>query len=360
MSNAQNSGPVPAQSSHGPQSCTDDWRPAATWSRLRKRATHLAAIRAFFSERQVLEVETPALHPAAIPETHIEPMTCSHPADPAGAPMFLHTSPEAAMKRLLAAGSGPIYQICHVFRAGEQGQWHNPEFTMLEWYRPGWSWHALMDEVHALVATLTDCGPAYTLSYRQALMDYAGVDPFAENIGPVLRATLMQIPDATSGVEPVPAGLLGAQEEDLLDLFDWLWLSRVEPALVRMGQPEAGTARRRAVFITGFPVARAAMSMIDPGPPPTAQRFELYLDGIELANGYQELTDAAEQSRRLEQVNAQRIAQQRPPLPVDHRFLAALAAGMPACAGVALGVDRLIARACDCDSIHDVLTFPLA
>ncbi|MBF0124819.1 MAG: EF-P lysine aminoacylase GenX [Magnetococcales bacterium] len=316
-----------------------DWRPTATWQRLQQRALLLSHCRRFFSERGVLEVDTPSLSRSALPEHHIEPITCCADGSSAGA-LFLHTSPEAAMKRLLAAGSGPIYQLCHVFRAHEMGPHHHPEFTMLEWYRPGWNWFQLMMEVAELVGQLLDIElPPHpfplTMSYRQALIQYAGIDLLEEN-----QATLRR---------HLPADQAAAlSDSDYETLLDWFWVDRVEPALAR---------HHPALFITHFPVARAAMARVDPGPPATACRFELYIHGVELANGYQELTDAGEQERRLVAANDQRRLQGLVSLPIDQHFLAALAEGMPECAGVALGFDRLVMLACGATSIDQVTAF---
>ena len=301
------------------------WQPAASRKALAARAALLASIRAFFQARRVLEVETPLLGTATAPERHMEPLPCRGG--------YLRTSPEMEMKRLLAAGSGPIYQICRAFRQDEAGPLHNPEFTILEWYRPGWDWQELMAEVEALTRDLLGIGPARRLTYRQAFLDHAGIDPFSAD-----RATLEA---AVRGA--VPGGL------DRPGLLDLLLLQRVEPALKQSGG---------AVFLSDFPPWAAAMARIDPGPPAVAQRFELYVDGVELANGYQELTDAAEQRRRLEAVNRERATEGAASLPLDARFLQALEAGLPGCAGVAMGVDRLLMCRLQATDLREVLAFP--
>ncbi|MBF0158414.1 MAG: EF-P lysine aminoacylase GenX [Magnetococcales bacterium] len=319
---------------------TIGWQPTASWSVLRQRALLLARCRDFFAARGVMEVETPILSRAAVPECHIEPLSCREAHQ--SRLLFLHTSPETAMKRLVAAGSGPIYQLCHVFRAGEVGAHHHPEFTMLEWYRPSWSWHQLMAEVAELVSQLLDQPalsqhPLPTMSYQQALLQYAGIDAWCHD-----RHVLGR------GLAADQAAMLGQLDHE--DLLDWFWVDRVEPAL-RQHHP--------ALFITHFPAARAAMARIDPSPPATACRFELYVHGVELANGYQELTDAGEQQRRLVQANQQRQQQGLSPLPLDQHFLAALAHGLPECAGVALGFDRLMMLACGAESIDQVMAFQI-
>ncbi|MBF0626173.1 MAG: EF-P lysine aminoacylase GenX [Magnetococcales bacterium] len=300
-------------------------RPAADRDTLVARARILDAVRAFFRQRGVLEVETPQLARAVAPEPHIDPLPCRDG--------FLLSSPEPFLKRLLAAGSGPVFQLGKVFRAGEVGRLHNPEFTLLEWYRPGWSLAALMDEVAELVQAIAPRPPAAMMTYRELFRRHAGVDPF--------DAPLDRL--AAAAPSPPPIGL------DRDGLLDWLLVERIEPALMAAGG---------LLFVTAYPASRAAMACIDPGPPPVAQRFELYLDGVELANGYQELTDAAEQRRRLEQANAHRRAQGLAPLPIDGFFLEALAAGLPPCAGVALGVDRLVMAALGKGRLAEVLAFP--
>ncbi|MBF0589574.1 MAG: EF-P lysine aminoacylase GenX [Magnetococcales bacterium] len=305
-----------------------DWRPSASLKALQTRANTLATLRAFFQERGVMEVETPALASTAAAESHLEPISC-----PMG---YLQTSPESAMKRLLAAGSGPIYQISHAFRSDEQGPSHNPEFTMLEWYRPGWSYHQLRQEVLDLVQRCMDCGPAETITYRAAFQRYAGVDPFS----------------VTEEQLEAEARQLGLTMESSMDRDSWLDLlmvERVEPGLAELA---------RAVFIVDFPTSRAAMAQIRPDHPPVAERFELYLDGLELANGYQELIDPKEQRHRLMEENRQRHLRGANPLPLDERFLAALDHGLPACAGVALGVDRLLMAEIETKEIAQVMAFP--
>lgn len=324
------------------------WRPVATPAILRQRAHLLHQVRNFFWQRGVMEVETPQLLPGVAPELHQDPIACQ-----CG---FLSTSPETTMKRLLAAGCGPVYQICRSFRAGEQGVLHNPEFTILEWYQPGWSYRDLMIEVESLLWTVLECtgwlarGGKRTRAecwhYREAFRHFAGVDPFTDSVA-LLRAACQG--ESTAGVrserqiDPLPEGL------DRQDLLDLLLLQQVEPGLKRRGGP---------VFLLDFPPEAAAMARIDPGPPAVAQRFELYMEGVELANGYQELTDPVEQQHRLLHTNQQRQQTGKQPLPIDERFLHALAHGLPACAGVAVGLDRLIMLALGANQIQEVMAFP--
>ncbi len=321
------------------------WRPGADFIALRLRADLLARIRAFFAERGVLEVETPALSAAAITDPNLASFAVSYtgPGPRHGWTLYLHTSPEFPMKRLLAAGSGSIYQIARVFRDGEAGRLHNPEFTLLEWYRVGFDHHRLMDEVTDLTTELlagsVPLAEPERLSYRAAFQRYLGLDPH--------RATVAEL---AAGAErfavPIPPGMPTNDTDPWLDL---LLTHRIEP---RLG---AG----RLTFLHDYPASQAALARLRPGDPPVGERFELYLNGIELANGFRELGDAGEQRRRFEAENAARRALGLPEMPVDEHLLAALAAGLPDCAGVALGFDRLAMLAAGKKSLGEVLAFPL-
>ncbi|MEO5362328.1 MAG: EF-P lysine aminoacylase EpmA [Magnetococcus sp. DMHC-8] len=322
------------------------WRPAASRSILQQRARLLQRVRAFFWQRGVMEVETPHCLPSVAPELHQDPIVCQQG--------FLLTSPETAMKRLLAAGLGPIYQIGRAFRSGEHGALHNPEFAILEWYRPGWTCLELMTEVEALlVAVWADgpgapCGPdrpAAIWRYADAFRHFAGVDPFTDSQATLLAASRQGV----SPLSPVLPSCLLPDDLEREALLDLLLVQQVEPGLRAMGG---------AVFLVDFPPAAAAMARIEPGPPAVAKRFELYVAGVELANGYQELTDPIEQRARLLQVNRQRQELGKVPLPIDEPFLQALAHGMPECAGVALGLDRLVMLAVGAERIQEVMTFP--
>lgn len=308
-----------------------DWRPSASPERVRLRAGLLADIRAFFAERGVLEVETPLLGAATVADVHIDSFEVPAPGAP---PLYLQTSPEFAMKRLLAAGAGPIYQICKAFRRGESGRRHNPEFTLLEWYRPGFSMERLMDEVAELADRVLACGAVTRLSYRQAFMDRLGLDPHAPDAD-ALRRQLRRRVEIDDG---------GLTDGERLQL---LMTHCVEPSL-----PEH-------CLLYDYPADQAALAAVRPdaGGAPVAKRFELYAKGLELANGYFELTDAAEQRRRFEAELAERRRRSLPEPPMDRRLLAALESGLPACAGVALGVDRLLMLAAGADDIREVLNF---
>lgn len=320
----------------------DSWLPAATREALVTRATVLARIRRFFADRGVLEVETPILSHAATTDPRLQSFVTRYtgPGAPRGTPLFLHTSPEFPMKRLLAAGSGSIFQICKVFRDGETGRLHNPEFTLLEWYRVGFDHLQLMDEVAALIReTLADVlalGPAVRLSYRDAFGEYCGLDPHtAETTELRARARSLNLaPD------------LGDDRDAWLDL---LLTHAIEPHL----------GRGHVTLLYDYPASQAALARVRPGPPAVAERFEAYLNGVELANGFHELADAGEQRARFACDLRRRAAERLAGVAVDERLLAALAAGLPDCAGVALGIDRLVMLRAGARSLHEVLAFPI-
>ena len=319
-----------------------EWRPTAGLTALQRRAAMLARLRAFFAERGVLEVETPLLSAETTLDPHLEPLSSRVEAPGIERRrMYLQTSPELAMKRLLAAGSGSIYQVCKAFRGGERGRWHNPEFTILEWYRVGWDVHRLMTEVAALIETLLAGSrrlePAVYTGYADLLRRHAGVDPYEASTGDLRRA----VEDTRSPVET--SGL------DRDDLLSRLFGERVEPRL----EPD------RVTIVFGYPASQAAMARIDASDPRTAERFEAYVGGIELANGYGELVDPREQRRRLESDRARRREFGRPLPPMPHRFLAALEAGLADCAGVALGLDRLLGLELDANGIDELVPFPI-
>lgn len=315
------------------------WRPAATTENLRERARVIQKIRTFFADRDVLEVDTPALSHSTVTDLHLHSLKTSAtlPGHAWPVELFLQTSPEFAMKRLLASGSGPIYQVCKAFRDQEDGRRHNLEFTMLEWYRPGWNHHRLMREIDELLAVVLSLPPAVRMTYGEVLAEYSGVnDAYRDGAG-TLRSCALE-----RGVDDVPG----------LDRNGWLSLIMtqiVEPALA--GGPP--------VFIHDFPSDQAALSRIRHGTPPVAERFELYVGGVELANGYHELIDPVEQRRRFEADNGARSRAGLPVVSLDSHLLAALEHGLPECAGVALGVDRLVMSAVGAETIDDVLTFPV-
>jgi len=320
-----------------------DWRPTASLEMLRLRATLLARIRAFFARTEVLEVDTPALSLAAAtdPALHSFATTYHGPGPRAGATCYLQTSPEFPMKRLLAAGTGSIYQVCKVFRDGEYGSMHNPEFTLLEWYRTGYDHIDLMDEVERLLReVLEDIKPLTSVrhwTYRDLFGEFAGVDPFAVTV-PELQALLHSRHDIA------PVGLSASELDPWLDL-----------TLTHVIEPGLGPG---LVFVRDYPASQAALARLRPGRPPVAARFEVYLDGIELANGFHELADADEQRQRFKAECRRRVESGDTAVCIDERLLAALESGLPECAGVALGLDRLLLVAGGGRSLHDVIAFP--
>ena len=302
----------------------------------------LNAIRGFFAERGVLEVETPITSRAAVSDPALESLSTRW-HDPGGAdglPLYLQTSPEFPMKRLLAAGCGPIYQACKVFRDGERGRLHHPEFSLLEWYRPGWDHRRLMGEVADLVRRVLDAPglAAEGLSYRDLFRERLQLDPWHADLGDLCRAAAAQ----------------GIQGIDALDLSLDGWLD-----LLLTHCLEAGLGRGCMTFVYDYPPSQAALARVRPGPEPAGERFELYLEGMELANGYNELTDPGEQRRRFGLDLRRRAAMGRHTPPMDESFLAALCAGMPMTAGVALGLDRLLMIKTRATHIDQVLAFPV-
>lgn len=323
---------------------TADWRPGATLDTLRLRARLLERVRAFFAARGVLEVETPLLSVAGSTDPALASLRTAYhgPGLPAGQPLYLHTSPEFPMKRLLAAGSGPIYQVARVFRDGEAGGRHNPEFTLLEWYRPGWGIDRLMAEVEALVTGLYEGAQALPATrrytYRALFQEFLGLDPLGAGVAE-LRAC-----GERAGIRP-PGGMPADDPDPWRDLL-----------LTHLIEPHLGPG---LVFLYDYPASQAALARLKPGEPAVAERFELYWDGLELANGFHELGDAAEQRARFEADNRQRAALGLPAVPLDERLLAALEQGLPDCSGVALGLDRLLMRLAGLSRIDQVLAFAI-
>jgi lysyl-tRNA synthetase class 2 len=310
-------------------------------TQLKKRSAIIARIRQFFAERAVWEVDTPALSQAAVTDVHLHSFSTSlvGPGFAKGLPLYLMTSPEFHMKRLLAAGSGAIYQISKAFRNEEAGRYHNPEFTMLEWYRPDFDHHQLMDEMDALLQAVLKCQGATRMSYQAAFQSCTGLCPLRADIDQ-LRALA-----ATQGLADITE-----DETDKDTLLQLLFSVMVEP---NIGQ-------QAPAFVYDFPASQAALAKISEADPRVAHRFEVYFQGIELANGFYELQDAQEQRRRFEADNAMRVARGLRPQPIDQHLLAALDAGLPDCAGVALGIDRLVMLALGCDHIDAVTAFPVS
>lgn len=293
-------------------------------NKLSARADILSKIRHFFAEHSILEVETPLLSQSTNPDPNLDSFTTEN--------YYLQTSPEFAMKRLLVAGSGPIYQICKAFRAGESGRLHNPEFTMLEWYRPGFKLENLMDEAEELLTLLLKTPPAMRVSYQKLFQEFLNINPHATT-----KEELKSIAHRHDEFKN-----LDCREKDhWLNLF---MTHCIEPKLQGL------------VFIYDYPASQAMLATVQEG---LAKRFEVYIDGIEIGNGFQELTDATIQRQRFMDDNEKRQALGKPTIPFDERFLSALEHGLPECAGIAIGVDRLIMLSARINKLADVITFPI-
>jgi lysyl-tRNA synthetase class 2 len=307
---------------------------------LQRRANLYTLIRHFFATRGVLEVETPILSEAGNTEPNIESFTTNFAGHrDAGSPeRWLRTSPEFPLKRLLADGVGDCYELGRVFRNGEAGRRHNPEFTMLEWYRVGWDHRRLADETADLAAAaMASVGIATTrtaLTYRELFQRDLGLDPLTASIDALAAPLADQHIDAT-----------GLERDDWLDL---LMTHRIQPQF----------AHNAIVVVHDYPASQCALARIRHDDPPVAERFELYLGPYELANGYHELTDAAEQRARFVNDNARRRARGQREVAIDQRLLAALERGLPDCAGVAMGIERLLMGMAGTDRIADVIAYP--
>ena len=313
------------------------WDPSAQIKNLQSRATFIARIRHFFAARAVIEVETPLLSHGTITDPHIQAITALFKLDndSKGKTVYLQTSPEYAMKRLLAAGMGSIYQICKAFRQGEVGKLHNPEFTVLEWYRPGFDHHDLMDEMDELLQHVLQTKPMMRFSYAEVFEKYLGINPH--------NATIAELSDCAKKNNIEMAG--GLSDRDA-------WLNLLISHCI---EPQLGLDN--PVFVYDFPASQAALAKIRHENPSVASRFELYFKGVELANGFHELLDADEQRKRFETDLIYRKEHGLPIVPIDERFIAALEKGLPDCAGVALGIDRLMMLALGCNEIKEILSF---
>lgn len=315
------------------------WQPTASTQNLKVRAKLLQQIRNFFAQRHVLEVETPLLSSAIGTDVNLTPFVLPL----AERKMFLQTSPEFAMKRLLADGSGPIFQICKAFRKAEQGSRHNPEFTLLEWYRPDFTMTALMDELEELVSSILfpltkgeERKKFARYSYRKLFQQSLNIDPHTASLAEIKSLALHRV-----NIE------LNSDDRDIW--LDILFSHVIEPGL------------QAPTFIYHYPKSQAALARItrDENNCEVAQRFELVCHGMELANGYFELCDAQEQQQRFENDQALRKQAGQDTYPIDLNLLAALAHGLPECSGVALGLDRLLMLVVEAATIEEVISFPI-
>ncbi|CAM8354032.1 TPA: elongation factor P--(R)-beta-lysine ligase [Morganella morganii] len=316
------------------------WQPTAPIANLLKRAKIVNEIRHFFADRGVLEVETPTMSQATVTDVHLRAFETrfTGPGAAQGITLYLMTSPEYHMKRLLAAGSGPIYQMGRSYRNEEAGRYHNPEFTMLEWYRPHYDMYRLINEVDDLLQQTLECESAESLSYQQAFLRYLDIDP--------LTAEKDKLREVAAKLD---VSNIADTEEDRDTILQLLFMVGVEPHI----------GLEKPTFIYHFPASQASLAEISSEDHRVAERFEVYYKGVELANGFRELTDAAEQRQRFERDNRKRAAMGLPEQPIDENLLAALEHGFPECAGVALGIDRLIMLALGAERISDVIAFPV-
>jgi lysyl-tRNA synthetase class 2 len=316
------------------------WKPSASINTLISRAQLIQNIRQFFISRDVLEVETPTLSCATVTDVHLQGFQ-THFISPFKADsqlLYMQTSPEFAMKRLLSAGSGAIFQICKAFRNEEAGRYHNPEFTMLEWYRHGFDHFQLMEEVDELMQSILRSQPADTISYQNVFLQYLKFDPLNANLALIKKVCIQH------GFTDIAE--LETNKDTLLQL---LFSHVIEP----------GIGQLTPVFVTDFPASQAALARISRKDNRVAERFELYFKGIELANGFHELTDPKEQRRRFTLDNQVRADNKLPVMPVDELLLRAMDAGLPQCSGVALGIDRLMMLALQKQDISEVIAFSI-
>lgn len=314
------------------------WQPSATIDVLRQRAMMLARVRKFFTKRDILEVETPLMARATVTDPHIMSIPVLYRAlgSHHDERLYLQTSPEYAMKRLLAAGSGPIFQLSKAFRQGEVGRLHNPEFTMLEWYRPGFDHHDLMNEIEDFFKEVFDVSQTSRMTVAHVFEKFFALNPHDASVDDLIACANKH--------KLYVEGDLPRDKNMWLDL---LFTHGIEPYL---GQDYP-------VFIYDYPASQAALAKIREGSPPVASRFEIYYKGIELANGFHELQDAKEQRVRFEKDLHYRTQHEIEPVAMDELFLSALQHGLPDCAGVAVGIDRLIMLVLGREKIADVLSF---
>lgn len=315
---------------------SEAWRPYADKRLIKLRAETYIKIRQFMAERNIMEVETPVLSHATATDMQLNSFRSeySSPQSNSGKILYLQTSPEYAMKRLLASGTGAIYQISRVFRNEEQGKYHNPEFTMLEWYQPGYGHHQLMQELEILL-NLFAMNHCEKISYGEIFLEHTGLDPHTCDTNE-LKSMAQQ------------HGLSSTIEERSV-LLDFIFSDKITSTL----------GDTRPLFVYDYPACQSALAKLSNTTPKVAERFELFINGMEIANGFHELTDADEQLARFEQDLTLRKKENRPDLPIDHLFLDALKQGLPDCAGVAVGIDRLLMVMTGINDICEVLGFPI-
>ncbi|MCG8337624.1 MAG: elongation factor P--(R)-beta-lysine ligase [Proteobacteria bacterium] len=314
-----------------------DWKPGATIKTLRQRADLIKQIRAFFEKRNVLEVETPSISRFPAVDLHLDSFSVKAAFD--SRTSYLITSPEYHMKRLLAAGSGSIFQICKAFRSDESGSRHNPEFTILEWYRKGWDHWQLMKEIDCLLQQILKTSPATYLSYKDAFKNHLDIDPLA--------FSMKDFETVCSRKKSAPPADLLRPNADRDEQLNYLMGTFIEPEL----------GKESPLFLHDYPASQANLAKLYEDKTGYAMRFEVYYRGTELGNGFCELTDPETQQQRFEEENRARLAMGKEELAIDHNFLDALKAGMPECAGVAMGVDRMLMLALGIENLDGIVAF---
>lgn len=320
------------------------WQPTLSWENAQKRAKILQQIRAFFAKRHVLEVETPVLSQGTVTDVHLEAVTChynflSDSSDQNSAELFLQTSPEFHMKRLLAAGYGSIFQIAKAFRHEEAGRYHNPEFTMLEWYRLDFDHFELMSEIGELLKEVLSCSEPLIYTYQNIFIQQTAIDP--------LTATSKELLSFIRSKNKFSEWLEQTADNDIL--LQFIFSEIIEPNI----------GKETPCFIYNFPISQASLAKVCLTDERVAERFECYYKGVELANGYNELTDIGVQRLRFHEDNNKRLLLNLKKKPIDKNFMSALSFGLPKCSGVALGIDRLIMLALNSSHIKEVISFPI-
>jgi lysyl-tRNA synthetase class 2 len=320
------------------------WQPTLTWEYAQKRAQVLQKIRHFFNERNVVEVETPALSQGTVTDMHLEAITCrynflSDSSTDQATNLYLQTSPEFHMKRLLASGYGCIFQIAKAFRHEEAGRFHNPEFTLLEWYRLGFDHFKLMKEVAELLKMVLGCAEPTKRTYQHLFIERVNLDPLSANREQLL--TLIKKHNKLS------EWLTLEQDNDIL--LQFIFSELIEPHI----------GNESPCFVYNFPRSQASLAKICPEDTRVAQRFECYFQGVELVNGFNELTHVDLQLERFQEDNRKRKILSLQEKPIETNFIAALTQGLPQCSGVALGIDRLIMLTLKAEHIEQVVSFPI-
>jgi len=320
------------------------WQPTLTWEYAQKRAQILQKIRQFFNERDVVEVETPALSQGTVTDVHLDAITCRYnflndSSTEQATNLYLQTSPEFHMKRLIASGYGCIFQIAKAFRHEEAGRFHNPEFTLLEWYRLGFDHFKLMKEVAELLKRVLVCAEPTQMTYQQLFIEWLSLDP--------LNATREQLLTLIKKHDKLSEWLTLEHNNDIL--LQFIFSELIEPHI----------GNESPCFVYNFPRSQASLAKISPEDTRVAQRFECYFQGVELVNGFNELTDVDLQLERFQEDNRQRESFSLKTKPIETNFIAALTQGLPQCSGVALGIDRLIMLALKAEHIEQVISFPI-